>query len=177
MRTIPFLSLLAALSALAGCANAPPSAYVVTLDPSLGSLAENALVATDEWRLAVSALSLTVVMAPCRLQDDPRGTICVMAVPTQPGEASDVEGQTGGGSCGGIGGSSSDRDRCWGIVSVFPPASEHGDAESTRVIVHELGHAMGLSHTGPGTVMCHTSVCASLTVMPADVAQWQSVRR
>jgi hypothetical protein len=43
-----------------------------------------------------------------------------------------------------------------------------------EVMAHELGHAMGLVHTGPGTLMCATLVCAAELVMPADVAQWDS---
>jgi hypothetical protein len=45
-----------------------------------------------------------------------------------------------------------------------------------RLIAHEMGHAMGLEHTGPGTLMDPYSDEGALTVQPADAQQWLNIR-
>jgi hypothetical protein len=45
-------------------------------------------------------------------------------------------------------------------------------AETAR---HELGHALGLKHTGPGTIMCADIQCAAESITCADVQQLATV--
>lgn len=45
-----------------------------------------------------------------------------------------------------------------------------------RVVKHEMGHAFGLVHTAPGTLMCAYTDCMATEVTPADVAQFYSLR-
>lgn len=45
-------------------------------------------------------------------------------------------------------------------------------AETAR---HELGHALGLKHTGPGTIMCADIQCAAGSITCADVQQLATV--
>ncbi len=44
-------------------------------------------------------------------------------------------------------------------------------------LAHELGHAMGLLHTGPGTLMYPYYEGAAHVVTPADVEQWKAMRK
>jgi len=41
----------------------------------------------------------------------------------------------------------------------------------TQTVTHEIGHAIGLVHTGPGTIMCKDSICATLVITCADIQQ------
>jgi hypothetical protein len=45
-----------------------------------------------------------------------------------------------------------------------------------EIAAHELGHAMGLEHTGAGSLMCWTTLCGSPVVTQRDVAQWIDTR-
>ena len=45
------------------------------------------------------------------------------------------------------------------------------EAALAQVVEHEIGHALGLSHTGTGTIMCADVGCAAASVTCADVAR------
>lgn len=40
-----------------------------------------------------------------------------------------------------------------------------------QTVTHEIGHAIGLVHSAPGTIMCKDSLCATLEVTCADLRQ------
>jgi len=44
------------------------------------------------------------------------------------------------------------------------------------IAAHELGHAMGLEHGPPGSVMCRSINCGAWHVTPQDVQSWYEVR-
>jgi hypothetical protein len=56
-----------------------------------------------------------------------------------------------------------------------PDLQAYDAAHRQRVIAHELGHAMGLQHTGPGTLMYPAANGGAMTVQPTDAAQWRTV--
>ncbi len=46
------------------------------------------------------------------------------------------------------------------------------DTKFEHIVEHELGHSLGLDHTGPGTLMCKSISCASQDITCADVEQF-----
>lgn len=58
---------------------------------------------------------------------------------------------------------------------VYISVNLKGSTES-MTIEHEVGHAMGLSHSEEHTVMCKSSSCAAKDVTCGDVSQYASLR-
>jgi len=46
-----------------------------------------------------------------------------------------------------------------------------------KTALHEVGHSIGLSHTGQGTIMCATLGCTNLDITCADLEQFCEVWR
>lgn len=57
---------------------------------------------------------------------------------------------------------------------IYADASLSGDS-FLQMVRHEMGHALGLAHTAPNTIMCADNSCASLTIQCADIQQLCSV--
>lgn len=65
----------------------------------------------------------------------------------------------------------------------LPPTAPYDSGDSaadlarfTQVAAHEIGHAMGLLHTQPGTVMFHGAEKAAMLPTCDDLAQYLSIR-
>jgi hypothetical protein len=68
-----------------------------------------------------------------------------------------------------------------GLMGLTYPHESDGTARITllpnvtqQTVTHEMGHALGLAHLGPGTIMCKDDTCASQVIMPADVAAFDA---
>jgi hypothetical protein len=46
----------------------------------------------------------------------------------------------------------------------------------SQIAEHEVGHSLGLQHTGPGTIMCGNVGCMAVAVECQDVAQYSALR-
>ncbi len=60
----------------------------------------------------------------------------------------------------------------YGEPSWIDLSNDIDSATFEHVVEHELGHSLGLKHTGPGTVMCDSTGCSSEHITCADVRQF-----
>lgn len=60
-------------------------------------------------------------------------------------------------------------------VEVFAPFLEYSSADRARALLHELGHLLGLDHTGDGCLMAPVLERASHTPCPSEVAAVRAV--
>lgn len=161
---------LAGLIALSGCAvatNGVPSAertrVVVFVDPAFGSQTEAALSAVDSWTQADPSLSLDVQIGACASGPS---VVCIVSDPTEPGA-----GANGGNEVGVTARAADGSAVCRIFVNQFGPAGAQAPQAFAWAVAHELGHAMGLVHTGAGTLMAPTFAEAATAPTAADVAQ------
>jgi hypothetical protein len=135
-----------------------------TVHPDLGfapSVLDAAHAAAADWEANVLVkITFSNEMCPVLRR---MGMICmhpVQSIPTLPWEPGVLAGFT-----------------VYYDIWLAEPLLESGAQKyKQRVIAHEMGHSMGLSHTGPGTLMYPYSNGGSWTVTAADATQWRVVR-
>jgi hypothetical protein len=154
---------------LAGCSYRPPNSYAVDIDPSFTVAEQQSIVsAADAWSAAIPQLELRTGLSACHTESD--NTICIS--PSHALVAAGPYGDALGGTAYEI--SAGGKARTTLYVDLV--------AAQTRVTLetvaaHELGHAMWLHHSGPGSLMCSDTGCMAHGPTAADVEQWKAVRR
>lgn len=143
----------------AGCVG---SAYVVHPDPGFTpTVLDAAHAAAADWESRVP-VRITFADGPCPAERKD-GMIClhpIESIPMLPWEPGTLVGLT-----------------VYTEVWLAEPILERDSFPLVqRVIAHEMGHSMGLQHTGPGTLMYPYGDKGSLTVTDADVKQWKLLR-
>jgi hypothetical protein len=167
-----FALLSALVLAMTSCAGAP-SSYSVVID---GFTPEQTMVVVEAcrtWERAVadpSRLRLFInVDMPCDLGHD--DAICVL--PTTMAEIAEGNGVERFGVTYHRRQDVQPQATVDPLGSLIYVATDTGDVKQTSE--HELGHALGLVHTGPGTLMAPYVQEAARDVTPADVEQFLKV--
>lgn len=156
---------LIACLAVTGCAGPRGEHYTVAIDPAMAEETPVILAALDDWS-GNTAVTFTTVIAACPGLKD--GLICIVR---------DDGGVTARGVTAGglrtLAYTHVDSAIDGGIVHLD---LSHPTWPMQTIAAHEIGHAMGLQHTGPGAIMSVDLPHASLTVTSEDAAQWRSLR-
>ncbi len=143
-----------ALLNCAGWENNPTRHYHLEIDPTFTDAQASAIVdAATQWQLQSKGY--------VTFDGDPRSgedIISFVAATT-----ATMEQDFGGGTIGmaEYHGQSSQIF----LVQTMAGAAFHQTAE------HEIGHAIGLVHSGEGTLMCQNAQCAALTITCGDITQ------
>lgn len=151
----------------AGAASAWAMAYQVRIDPAFDADQVEAIAsAAASWE-AVVPVALDVVVATCSEGSAPAGVVCIR--PTMEAVLRAAHDGVNVGAWTYYQQNSADV-----LAATDMPG---GALYFQQALAHELGHAMGLVHTGPGTVMyaIHDADMASGPTS-ADAAQWAALR-
>ncbi len=160
-----------AILAAACAVNPPTTHYVVRVDPSATDEELSAVVeAARYWTRAVSLpLVIDVVRADCHESSVLAYGVGVICLTFVDGEAVDCAGNPG-----------THIEGCTfreGEGATTRIARSHQFAAfQTRIVAHELGHAMGLHHSAPGTLMAAEVPDQSPLPTDVDVEQWWARR-
>jgi hypothetical protein len=171
-------------SYLAGCASPTPSnTYTLILDDSLSlSDMNNAAQAVTNWETTLDhKLSITMYSGHCSRYNDLEGTVDyalgtdAKTICMQGSTAANIASMGAAADEVGFTLRLADIDSSTIYLPIDRDRS-FDDAEMQQIIGHELGHAMGLSHTQSGTLMCWYLGCAATLPSCDDYAQWANVR-
>jgi Matrixin len=162
------IALLGVMASTACSSSSQHLDYKVLIDPAFLAAEADAITAgLSDWAETVPELHISPVIARC---DVPSGQqICVHPAFDAPDLSNDVIGHTAAGE--------SDDATVWIYVTRIQASGQDVPSLMQQTMAHELGHAMGLSHSPSGELMAPEVPAQAHRVTSADVAQFWSVRR
>jgi hypothetical protein len=141
--------------------------YTVTIDPSFtADQLEAVFAGIDEWHTTIPDLHFTTMVAPCGSPSSCH--VCVHPAYDPPDPSHDVIGSTYPGS--------DDDSTIWIYVDRIEATGWDVASLTQQTTAHEIGHALGLQHSGAGTLMAADVPDQAHAVTAADVNQFWSVR-
>jgi hypothetical protein len=165
-RRIAVVSAVLTLSACGGKV-APEMSYTVAIDPMFTTSQIDAITAgLDDWTASIPELQLTYAIAQC---DSPAtGEVCMHPMHDPPNPANDVVGTTHRGALANA--------AVWIYVERIRVSGLDVRTLTEQTTAHEMGHAMGLSHSLTGELMAADVSDQAHAVTAADVDQFWFVR-
>lgn len=162
MKALALIACLALIQLLWGCARADiRDEYDVTVESSFSTADQASIIAgLDDWQAKVPVRLHVTIGLSCPPGD---GQICIQNV-----SAHTAEEQAGRP----VSGDTDPGDGAIWLDTVL--VDSYHDVQ--MVSAHEVGHAMGLVHEGPGNLMSPGAKTAVPRVTCNDAAQWYQVR-
>ncbi len=152
---------------LCGCSEGPTLDYTTTIDTAFTADQIEAISAgISEWSAAVPELHLKASIGDCSAPTAHQ--VCIHPAYDAPDPADDVIGTTDPGA--------SSNATVWIYVNRIAATGWDVGALTEQTVAHEIGHAVGLKHSGVGQLMAADVPDQAHTVTPADVAQFWEVR-
>ena len=152
------------LLVVAACNPSPGEDYQVWIDPAFEGQTDTIFQALDDWRRSTDN---GVQFHTWLRDDDASGQTYVIAIHRE--STADIQTICRNPKVIGCTISNAVEVGVWANIYLPAPVK-------LQVALHELGHGMGLVHTGPGTVMCKDEDCASPDITCADVQQYYWLR-
>lgn len=148
-------------------ASGPGMTYSVAIDPSFTTDEAEAITAgIESWSAAVPQLHVTYAIAAC--SSPAPNQVCMHPNSSPPDPTDDIVGDTQ------LEGDDNSTVLIYVARIDAAMASPSGLVQQTAA--HEMGHAMGLKHSGTGTLMAADVMNQSPVVTTADIGQFWSVR-
>jgi predicted Zn-dependent protease len=162
-----FFTLLTAAVLLTGCQFKFGSHYQVKIDPNFSADQQDQVFhSIEKWQdVSSNSVTFNTVIASCNIAND-KNEICVHA-----SSQAQINSLSGTDNYSGYTEAEGNNSDVYIPLDTLQPG-----AIFLTTIEHELGHALGLVHTGKGTVMCASSTCAAPEVTCADIQQYDSLR-
>jgi hypothetical protein len=151
----------------------PSNDYIIYISPSFTADQQRALTqAVAAWQDTLlwghqPAILSAVIADGCDMCED--------SIVITPNTAANIQSQTG--DDGAIGVTYYHQGVVdWATIQDSTDGWDNSFENFYLTALHELGHGMGLKHTGPGTVMCADTGCAVNWVTQTDINQWATLR-
>ena len=167
------------VASFTGCAfvDRPGQNYTVYIDPAFGDRTADVVNAFDDWATKVQWHSphfdITIYNLTC-------DSSCTHVITIHPETLEQISNHRGTDDLGYTHREWSynlfDGNNDWSNIYIGSDMQGNEAQYFDETIKHEIGHSLGLVHTGCGTLMRFSPTCASPDIAAGDIEQYEQVR-